>query len=105
MSDGGRTIVVNERYFGESGSGPGQFKMPRFICTLPNGNICVSDFLNQRLQILTPSGRWKQRSASKAIHLASCADPVACFARGTTSSWPREAIIDCRSSPLRMERP
>jgi len=82
MSDGGRTIVVNERYFGESGSGPGQFKMPRFICTLPNGNICVSDFLNQRLQILTPSGRLEATIGEQGNTPGKLCGPSGVFCEG-----------------------
>lgn len=56
--DAGKSILVYERSFGESGSGPGQFRLPRHICTLPSGDLCVSDFLNQRLQIVSPQGRY-----------------------------------------------
>jgi len=48
-----KSVVVYEGHsFGESGELPGQFKLPRFICTTPNG-LCVSDFVNQRLQCVT----------------------------------------------------
>jgi hypothetical protein len=32
-------IVIHERSFGESGKGPGQFRLPRHICALPDGNL------------------------------------------------------------------
>ena len=53
-------VVAFERTFGESGRGNGQFRLPRHICSLPDNNLCVSDTVNQRLQILTPDGEWCQ---------------------------------------------
>ena len=49
-------IVIHERSFGESGKGPGQFRLPRHICALPDGNLCISDSVNQRLQIVNSEG-------------------------------------------------
>ena len=53
---GTATLLAHERSFGESGRGPGQFRLPRHICTLPDGNLCISDTVNQRLQMMTPEG-------------------------------------------------
>jgi len=57
-------IVVYERSFGESGHNDGQFRLPRHICSLPDGNLCVSDTVNQRLQIVTPEGDFVQSIGS-----------------------------------------
>jgi len=57
---GNASIVVHERTFGESGRANGQFRLPRHICTLPDGNLCVSDSVNQRLQCITPEGEFVQ---------------------------------------------
>ena len=49
-------ILIHERHFGESGRNPGQFRLPRHICSLPDGNLCISDTVNQRVQVVTPGG-------------------------------------------------
>lgn len=51
-------IVVFDRSFGESGDGEDTtcFRMPRYLCCLPNGNLCIADSLNERLLIVTPDG-------------------------------------------------
>ena len=51
-------ILIHERHFGESGRNPGQFRLPRHICSLPDGNLCISDTVNQRLQVVTPEGEF-----------------------------------------------
>ena len=51
-------ILIHERHFGESGRNPGQFRLPRHICALPDGNLCISDTVNQRLQVVTPEGEF-----------------------------------------------
>ena len=45
-----------ERSFGESGKAQGQYRLPRFITALPDGNLVVSDSINSRLQVVTPEG-------------------------------------------------
>ena len=42
------------RSFGEHGLGPGQFILPRSMARTPDGNVCVVDVLNARVQILGP---------------------------------------------------
>ncbi|HVC36852.1 MAG TPA: NHL repeat-containing protein [Gammaproteobacteria bacterium] len=41
---------------GHSGSGPGEFKAPSGVAVLPDGNLVVADFYNQRVQELRPDG-------------------------------------------------
>ena len=50
--------IASPASFGESGrsSDTTCFRMPRYLCCLPNGNLCISDSLNERLQIVTPDG-------------------------------------------------
>ena len=58
QSDSGpNTILQLERHFGESGTGEEQFRMPRFICNLPDDKLCISDFLNQRLVVVNTRGQ------------------------------------------------
>ena len=52
----GFAIVTYDRTFGESGRGNGQYRLPRHITALPDGQLCVSDSVNQRLQVITPEG-------------------------------------------------
>ena len=42
--------------FGKGGSGDGEFKDPRGICLDPEGRIFVSDYSNNRVQVLEPEG-------------------------------------------------
>lgn len=46
------------RSIGERGSGPGQFALPRSMARTPDGNVCVVDTLNDRVQVLSPDGKW-----------------------------------------------
>ncbi|MEY2115025.1 MULTISPECIES: NHL repeat-containing protein [Rhodanobacter] len=41
---------------GHGGSGPGEFKAPSGVAVLPNGNLVVADFYNQRIQELRSNG-------------------------------------------------
>jgi len=50
-------LTYEGRSFGEAGEGAGQFKLPRFIAAAPNGNVVVSDFVNQRLQLVSGTGK------------------------------------------------
>jgi hypothetical protein len=49
-------IVTYDRTFGESGRGNGQYRLPRHLCALPDGHLCISDSVNQRLQVITQEG-------------------------------------------------
>ena len=46
------------RSIGRQGSGPGQFAAPRGMGRMPDGNVCVVDMLNNRVQVLDPDGDW-----------------------------------------------
>ena len=52
------SVLIHERHFGESGRGNGQFRLPRHICALPDNRLCISDTVNQRLQVVTPEGEF-----------------------------------------------
>ncbi len=41
---------------GKRGSAPGEFSFPRGMALTPEGNICVVDMLNGRVQVLSPMG-------------------------------------------------
>jgi len=60
----GSAILTLERSFGESGSGAGQYRLPRFITSLPDGNLMVSDSVNLRIQVVTPEGEFVQSIGS-----------------------------------------
>jgi predicted CXXCH cytochrome family protein len=53
-ADSGRHL----RSIGERGRGPAQFALPRSMARTPDGNVCVVDMLNDRVQVLAPDGRW-----------------------------------------------
>lgn len=46
------------RSVGEPGSESGQFNMPRGLVRTPDGNVCVVDMLNNRVQVLDTDGNW-----------------------------------------------
>jgi sugar lactone lactonase YvrE len=46
------------RAIGQHGRGPGQFAFPRGLARTPDGNVCVVDILNNRVQVLDPQGHW-----------------------------------------------
>lgn len=47
-----------QRSIGGHGHASGGFALPRSITRTPEGNICVIDMLNNRIQILDPQGEW-----------------------------------------------
>ena len=50
-----------KRIIGRAGRGPGEFNSPGGVAVSSSGYIYVADFLNQRIQQLSPDGRfWKQ---------------------------------------------
>lgn len=46
------------RSIGREGAGPGEFTLPRGMALTPDGNVCVVDMLNCRVQVLSPDGVW-----------------------------------------------
>ena len=44
--------------FGQSGTGVGQFNRPNAVCVDDDGDIYVADWLNNRVQVLAPDGRF-----------------------------------------------
>lgn len=48
----------HERTVGERGSGPLEFGMPMGMAPCPDGNVCVVDVLNGRVQVISPDGRF-----------------------------------------------
>ncbi len=44
------------RSAGEPGRGPAQLALPNGLAHMPDGNICVVDSLNNRVQVLSPDG-------------------------------------------------
>jgi sugar lactone lactonase YvrE len=49
---------AHRRSTGEPGREPAQFALPTGLAHLPDGNVCVVDTLNNRVQVLDPQGRW-----------------------------------------------
>jgi streptogramin lyase len=47
-----------QRTIGHHGAGPAEFALPRSMARTPDGNICVVDLLNNRVQVLAPDGTW-----------------------------------------------
>ena len=88
----GSAIVAQDRHFGESGRGNGQFRLPRHICVLPDGNLCVSDSVNLRLQILTPDGDWVQNIGTQGSGPGEL--------RGPTIASPSGPLAGVRASPF-----
>ncbi|MBP7745435.1 MAG: hypothetical protein KA383_04830 [Phycisphaerae bacterium] len=46
------------RSIGRYGQGPAEFSLPRSLARTPDGNICIVDVLNNRVQVLGPDGTW-----------------------------------------------
>jgi DNA-binding beta-propeller fold protein YncE len=44
--------------WGEPGSDDGQFKLPHSVRITPDGNLCIADRENNRLQFFTPDGKF-----------------------------------------------
>ena len=59
---------------GHQGNGPGEFALPRGMARTPDGNVCVVDMLNNRVQVLDPQGRWVR-------NIGQAGDNVGAFGR------------------------
>ena len=79
------TILTYEKHFGESGQDADKtcFRMPRFLCPLPNGNICISDSMNQRLQIVTADGAFVKNLCEQGIKPGQLVGPSGVVAEGS----------------------
>jgi len=44
------------QYWGSAGTGKGEFRYPYDIALMPNGNLIVCEFGNNRLQLFDPEG-------------------------------------------------
>lgn len=53
-----RDSAEHLRTIGERGSEPGRFGIPLGMARTPNGNVCVVDMLNNRVQMLSADGEW-----------------------------------------------
>lgn len=43
---------------GQYGTGPGELALPRGLTRTPQGEICIVDMLNNRVQVWSPDGTW-----------------------------------------------
>lgn len=68
------------RSFGGRGHGPVQFGIPRSLARTPDGNVCVVDVLNNRVQVLDPGGNWVR-------DVGAAGDSPGCFGR------PRDVAV------------
>jgi hypothetical protein len=62
------------RSVGRKGTGPGEFALPRSMALTPEGNVCVVDTLNTRVQVLSPEGDWLR-------NIGKAGDTVGSFGR------------------------
>lgn len=49
--------------FGKKGQGPGELNMPTGLSSTPSGEILVEDFLNRRLAVFSPAGKFLRNQA------------------------------------------
>lgn len=60
-----------KRSIGERGSSAGQFGIPLGLALCPNGDVCVVDVLNSRVQVFAAEGQWK-RSIGRPGNRVGC---------------------------------
>ncbi|MEK6642460.1 MAG: hypothetical protein AABZ08_01010 [Planctomycetota bacterium] len=70
----------HRRRIGERGSSRLQFSFPMGIAVAPDGNVCIVDMMNHRVQVLTPRGEF-------AREIGEAGDCVGCFGR------PRDVVV------------
>ncbi|MFQ5805567.1 MAG: hypothetical protein ACE5I3_03845 [Phycisphaerae bacterium] len=68
------------RALGERGTGPGHFGLPRGLARTPDGQVCVVDMLNNRVQVLDTLGNWLD-------NVGQPGNVVGCFGR------PKEVAV------------
>ena len=49
---------THRKSIGKRGRGPGEFYLPRGMARTSDGNVCIVDLLNSRVQVLDAEGRW-----------------------------------------------
>lgn len=62
------------RSIGAHGRAAGEFSLPRALARTPDGNVCVVDVLNCRVQVFNPQGKWLRT-------VGQAGDNVGCFGR------------------------
>ncbi|MCK4340666.1 MAG: hypothetical protein KAY37_02940 [Phycisphaerae bacterium] len=62
------------RSIGRRGDEPGQFNLPRSLARTPDGNVCIVDMLNNRVQVFDPDGNWRS-------NIGQAGDSVGSFGR------------------------
>lgn len=67
----------HRRSIGGRGSGRGRFGIPLGLARSPDGDVCVVDTINNRVQVLSPEGVWKR-------DIGRPGDRVGCFGRPKT---------------------
>ena len=86
--------------FGESGSGPGQFKEPRNVEHDSTGNLWVSDYGNHRVQVFDGNGTYLREfgeyAESPNLHNP---DPPSPSIPSATTTSPTPAATGWSSSP------
>jgi len=66
-------VFVGSTKLGENGSDNAHFNLPTSVATDRKGRVYVSDYLNDRVQVFTPEGKWLKsiktpRPAKVAVH-------------------------------------
>ncbi len=74
------------RTIGRLGHGEGEFELPRGMARLPDGNVCVVDVLNCRVQVLTPAGDY-------VTSIGQAGDAVGAFGRPKDVAVGPDGII------------
>lgn len=69
---------------GQQGSAPGQFRAPGGASAEPDGTIVVADFYNQRVQMLSPQGRFIRQIGATG-HKG--------YVAGSSFNYPRDVAV------------
>ena len=63
------------RSIGRRGDQPGQFNLPRSLARTPDGNVCIVDMLNNRVQVFDPDGNWLSNIGQAGDNVGSFGRP------------------------------
>lgn len=94
------------RWFGRRGTGPGEFGIPLGMARTPDGNVCIVDMLNQRVQVFDRTGAWLTYIGQPGAAIGSFARPkdVAVGPDGTVfvtdDASQRVHVLDRDGHPL-----